>query len=290
MIPYRLWVMLAFSRVPGNAFSFWIRRALRWSRGRPVLADEPKDGLFAYLGAQAAGAEAREADLRERYRLEPLARASARGLYRKNLYLIDILEQAAEGLPLPSPETASLAALDIGSQDWHYVFALERWLRFSNREEGRSVRLTGVEVDGYGIYPDFHSRRDYAQAYAAQTGNPGVAYRVGDFLELEDRGFDIVCVFYPFVLRHHLLLWGLPLRFFRPDGLFPKASALIRPGGWLLVFTHTLKEHERLLEWGRADGGFELAREGRALSVLVDFHEDVADRRFSVWKRPDPAV
>ncbi|HKP95688.1 MAG TPA: hypothetical protein VJ385_08015 [Fibrobacteria bacterium] len=300
--------MLAFSRIPGNAFSFWVRQTLRWSRGRPILPHEPKEDLFAYLGAEEApaggapgggtpGGEARERELRNRYDLTPLARASTRALYRKNLYLLDILEKACEGLPIPegSPPAGSIRALDVGSQDWHYVFALERWLRHgTGSRDGRTgaagkterpVFLKGVEVDGYGIYPDFRSRRDYAQAYLAQTENPEVVFEVGDFLKTGGGGYDLLTLFYPFVTRHHLLLWGLPLRFFQPGKLLEKAAALTRPGGWMLVFTHTLKEHDLFLDLGKRAGGYALVREGRALSRLVDFHEDVADRRFSVWRR-----
>lgn len=292
--------MLAFSRIPGNALSFRIRQTLRWSRGRPELADESKEGLFDYLeGSESDGgkgsplsvaeAEARERALREYYRLDGLYRASTRALYRKNLYLIDILEKAAEGLPIPAPGSREVSALDIGSQDWHYVYGLERWLRHGGRVEARQVALRGVEVDGYGIYPDFRSRKDYAQAYAGQTGNPEVTYEVRDFLEAGGGGLDIVTLFYPFVTRHHLLLWGLPLRYFQPARMMAKAASLLKPGGWLLVFTHTLKEHGLYLEMGRASGKFTLAKEGRALSMLVDFHEDVEDRRFSVWRRNVPA-
>jgi hypothetical protein len=299
--------MLAFSRIPGNAFSFWIRRALRWSRGAPTLPHEPKQNLFAYLAlpsesgesgepddagdapdpSDPAAGEAREAALRRQYRLQPLFDASTAALYRKNLYLIDILEQAAKDLAVPEGPRG-ISALDVGSQDWHYVFGLERWLRFAGspqRPEGRPVALRGVEVDGYGIYPDFHSRKDYARAYAAQTGNPEVTYEVGDILDAAGGGLDLITIFYPFVTRHHLLLWGLPLRFFRPAQLLAKTAALLKPGGLLLVFTHTLKEHDLLVELGRASGRFELVRQGRALSRLVDFHRDVTDRRFSVWRR-----
>jgi hypothetical protein len=279
--------MLAFSRMPGNAFSFWIRRTLRWSRGRPVLPHEPKQDLFAYLAEPARTRAAdREAHLRGHYRLEPLARESTRALYRKNLYLIDILEEAARGLPVPDPSAgvSGLCALDIGSQDWHYVFGLERWLRHAGGGD-RRVRLRGVEVDGYGIYPDFRSRKDYAGAYAAQTGNPEVTYEVGDILEASGSGLDLLTLFYPFVMRHHLLLWGLPLRLFRPARLAAKAASLLRTGGWLLVFTHTLKEHEAFLALGKGTGELELVKQGRALSDLVDFHEDVEDRRYSVWRR-----
>ena len=286
--------MLAFSRIPGNAFSFWIRRTLRWSRGAPALPHEPKADLFDYLPKPAEG-QAREAALRAQYRLQPLYDASTRALYRKNLYLIDILEQAAAGLPLPmaaartGAESGTLEAMDVGSQDWHYAFGLERWLRFfGGAPAGRRVALRGVEVDGYGIYPDFRSRKDYAGAYVRQTGNSDVTYEVGDILDVgsgNGAALDIVTIFYPFVTRHHLLLWGLPLRFFRPERLLEKAAELIRPGGWLLVFTHTLKEHELFVDLGKACGRFDLVREGNALSKLVDFHEDVEDRRFSVWLR-----
>lgn len=283
MIPYRLWVMLAFSRIPGNAFSFWIRKTLRWSRGMPVLPRESMDGLFDYLeGPARAAGEAREAELRARYSLEPLRDASTQAIYRKNLYLIDLLDRGADGIDLgPGP----LRAVDVGSQDFHYAFGLERWLRYAGTPAGRLATLTGIEIDGYGIYPDFRSRKDYAEAYALQTGNSDVTYRVGDFLDESEGGLDIVTIFYPFVTRHHLLLWGLPLRFFRPAQLVAKAASLTKPGGRLVVFTHTQKEHELFLELGRRSGSFVLRKEGPAVSNLVDFHEDVADRHFSWWER-----
>ncbi len=294
MLPYRLWKWFAYTRAPGNAFSFWIRQTLRWSRGMPELPQEPKAALFGYLGEGTeaiASAEAREADLRVRYDLGPLRERSTAALYRKNLYLIDILEKAAEGLDLPSRGDGPLRALDVGAQDWHYVFGLERWL---SRAGGgpRPVALRGIELDGYGIYPDFRSRRDYARAYAAQTGNPGAVYEVEDFLATTGAGLDVLTWFYPFVAPHHLLLWGLPLRHFRPARLIAKAASLLRPGGWLVVLAHTPAEHEAFVELARAQGGLELVRAGEARSRLVDFHADVEGRRFSLWRKlviPCPA-
>ncbi|MBW8888068.1 MAG: hypothetical protein JF616_09965 [Fibrobacteres bacterium] len=315
-LSYRIWTWLAFTRAPGNAFSFWIRRRLRWSRGLPTLTDEPKTDLFAYLDPGPAGAgllpaasrtkenaEARESELRKRYRLEPLRTRSTATVYRKNLYLLDILERAASGLDLPPRGTGAfseeqgdlptwkgaLKALDIGAQDWHYVFALERWLArgVAPRSDGadREVVLRGVELDGYGVYPDLRSRYDYARAYAAQTGNPSVAYEVADFLNVAGDDLDVITWFYPFVARHHLLLWGLPLRHFAPARLIEKAARMLRPGGWLVAFTHTSPEQEAFLALGRADGRLELVRAGEACSRLVDFHAEVEDRRFSFWRR-----
>jgi hypothetical protein len=296
LLPYRLWTWLAFARIPGNAFSFWVRRSLRWSRGLPDLPDEPKENLFAYLDdpGPAAGllpavanararAEERERELRERYDLDRLQACSTAGLYRKNLYLLDILERAAQGLDL-SPSGGRLKAMDVGAQDWHYVFALERWLARGGGAH-RQVDLRGVELDGHGIYPDLRARCDYARAYAAQTGNPGVAYEVVDFLEVAGSGLDIITWFYPFVARHHLLLWGLPLRHFAPARLIEKAAGMLRPGGWLVVLAHTGAEQEAFLALGNSRRDLELMRAGEARSPLVDFHAAVADRRFSLWRR-----
>ncbi len=298
----QLWSLLAFTRIPGNAFSFWIRQTLHWSRGRPSLPQESKADLFDYLPQpEETIALAREAELRSRFDLEPLAQASTAALYRKNLYLLDTLETATKGLSPPSgsdrestapsaaPAGGSVKALDVGSQDWHYVFGLERWLRFRDcdRPQGRRVDLTGLELDGYGIYADFHSRRDYAWAYAAQTGNPEARYVIGDFLKSQGRGYDVITIFYPFVTRYQLLLWGLPLRFYSPRHFLTQAAAQNRAGGWLVVFCHSVREHELFLQLGRATEAYRLLREGPVASKLVDFHESVTERRFSIWEKID---
>ena len=281
----KLLSLLAFTRIPGNAFSFWVRRKLQWSRGKSALCQQSKDNLFSYLQEGHGEAEARAAALHARYQLEPLARLSTAALYRKNLYLLDILEKATQGLSLPFLDSRAIKALDVGSQDWYYVFALERWLQWHNRKDGEPVELAGIELDGYEIYADFHSRRDYAQAYVEQTGNPEVRYEIGDFLQIREGDNDIIFIFYPLLLRYQLLLWGLPLRHFAPKSILSQAAALTRPGGWLVVLCHTMLEHEVLLELGRSTGAYQLLREGQVLSNLVDFRGETNDNRFSIWKK-----
>jgi hypothetical protein len=279
--------LLAFTRIPGNAFSFWIRQTLHWSRGNPKLYQESKDHLFAYLesGQAQSKAEAREAELNQRYQLAPLAKNSTAALYRKNLYLLDTLETVTEDLPCLKENAIHVKALDIGSQDWHYVFGLERWLRFKNRPVRRSVSLTGIELDGYGIYADFHSRHNYAQAYVEQTENPAVHYQIGDFLKVKEGAYDIISIFYPFVTRHQILLWGLPLRFFSPKNFLEHAAALTKVGGCLLVYCHSQLEQNLFLEFGRSIPALTLVREGPVVSNLVDFYEDIEGRRFSIWQK-----
>jgi len=284
----KLLPFLAFTRIPGNAFSFWVRRMLHWSRGKPTLNQESKVDLFAYLQEGHCEAEAHAIELHARYQLEPLAQLSTAALYRKNLYLLDTLEKATQGLTLPFCDFRVNKALDVGSQDWYYVFALERWLQWHNRKNVDRVELTGIELDGYEIYADFHSRRDYAQAYVEQTGNPKVRYEIGDFLDNRDGEHDIIFIFYPLLLRYQVLLWGLPLRYFAPKSILSQAAVLTRPGGWLVVFCHTLREHEVLLDLGQATGDYQLLREGPLLSELIDFQGETNNGRFSIWQRIEP--
>lgn len=298
--------LLVFFRLPGNAFAFWFFQTLHWSRGKRKLIQESKSHLFAYLrpDAEEKGVPSnleqkaieRAKTLGKRFHLEALEKKSTATLYRKNLYLIDTLEKASEGLTLPFSERGVQGntetvyrALDVGSQDWFYVFGLEKWLKHVANSHGRKIALKGIELDGYGIYPDFHSRKDYADTYVAQTENPLVDYEVKDFLKFKDAdqnsGFDFISIFYPFVTRYQLLFWGLPLRFFSPEKFMAHAAALTKKEGWLVVYCHTQVEQNIFLKLTRSLGSLELLREGAVESNLVDFWEEVTERRYSIWKK-----
>ena len=231
----------AYLRAPSNALGLTVRRTIAWRRGPPMLADEAKHGLFDYLPPrQRSAAERRERELRARYDLGPLWAASRRIDYQENLYLLDALESAAPDLSLP----AASRALDVGSKNWSYAFALQRFLA---RAGATDLDLCGVEIDAHTVYADLRSRHDYAQAYIAQTG-ADLRFRAADVLTIDEPEQDLVTCFYPFLSRYALLQWGLPLRCFQPEAFVARLGELLRPGGHLLVFTQTTAEAERLLE------------------------------------------
>jgi SAM-dependent methyltransferase len=286
---------LAFLKVPFNALAFRARRHLGFRRGPPTLAHEPKDDLFAHEEDPAVRArlEARERELRGRYDLAPLAAASTRAVYRDNLYVLDVLER---GLG-PAPETEAarvdggISALDVGSKDFRYAFALARWL--ARRAGGASagttkVALVGIELDGHPVYPDLRSRADHAEAFAAQAG-PGVSYRVEDFLDAPERDRDVVFVFFPFVLRYALVRWGLPMGHFRPAPFFEHAARCLRVGGLIVIVNHTLEEHARQREILAAIPELEVVTTHAAESALVDYAAQTEGRRLTVARRIGPA-
>jgi len=303
-----LFKVLAFTRIPGNAFSFWVRKNWRWSKGLPLLDNEGKENLFDYLDEGGENgprglAEEKESRLCQQYRLQPLRDLSTRDLYRKNLYVLDILEQAYGGIVhrRPGGPGAAVTALDVGSQDWHYVFALERWLRFGPHPDGGRetnhapgetprnpdpVALTGIEIDAYVRYAGFFTRRDFAETYMRQTGNPALTYSVRDFIACEGSGYAWITLFFPLVTRYQTLLWGLPLKHYAPDQMMMRASKALAPTGRLLVLCHSLAEHARILKLGKGVEALSLLKEGPAVSDLVHFHERIRDRHFSVWEKP----
>lgn len=272
---------LVWLRAPLNPLAFALRRSIGWSRGEPALPGEAKGELFAYLEAsKRERAGARERELRERYDLGPLYKVSSCAAYRENLYVLDVLDR--EVAPL-ARSGALWRGVDVGSKDFVYSFALERFL--CRHARGRGAELVGVEVDGHVVYRDLRSRADRARANAARTGNPRVRYEVADFLTFESGPVDLVTIFYPFVTRFALLAWGLPLSSFRPRELFERAAASLAPGGLLVIFNHTHEERDAQLALGASLPNLRLERHAPLASALVDYHAEVPERTVSVFRR-----
>lgn len=286
---------LLYVRAPVDAAAFRIRQALAWRRGPPRDAVEPKSDLFVYAGPRASTLAAREQELREAYALGRLRATSTREVYRENLYVLDLLDRLggdAIARLLPPPGRG-VVAVDVGSKDFRYAFALARWLELARerRDDGeapetepRRVELTGVELDGYPIYADLHSRADHGEAYAREVDGATVSYEVGDFLDRDDRDLDVVFFFFPFVLRYALVRWGLPLSCFAPERMFARAREALRPGGLLVVANHTREERRRqlaLLE----ETGFEILGSYTARSEMVAYAADAPERTLTFARR-----
>jgi len=275
---------LTLLRAPTNQVAFAARATIRWSRGTPRQANEPKDDLFGWLRhpRQRVLARARERSLRERYDLAPLRAASTGLCYCENVALLDALERLC-GETAPCAQGATLRAIDVGCGDFRYATALQRFLALAIGNEPHKVALLGLEVDGHGIYRDGHSRADHGRAHAALAG-PGVGYEVADFLGRRLGPQDVVTMLYPFLTRHALLAWGLPLRFHRPQELVARAAAVLRPGGLLLSLHQTTSERDAMLEL-TASQPLHQVRAVPMPSDLVPYRERTEDRWGLLFER-----
>ncbi len=283
-VPRGLLGAVGWLRFPLNAIAFRLRRRLRLPRREYRFVAEPKGTLFDFLPVDEAGAAwHREAELRTKFDLEAMRASSSRADYREVLYHLDVLDRLG---PMPTLDAASdpshaLVAVDVGSKDFRYALALERWL---GRSFARGVELTGVELDAYGVYRSFHTRRDRAEAHCRAIG-PHVRYVVSDFLTYETVPSDVVTVFFPFVLPYAITAWGLPLTCFAPVRLFERCAEALRRGGLLVVANHTSEERDRTVEIVTNLRAFRLVTSMPMQSKLVPYQGEIDDRHLLVWVR-----
>ena len=282
---------LALLRAPANEIAFATRSRLRWSRGPVVLAQEPKQDLFDWLeGAERRDAERVAARLERRYDLVALRARSTRLFYAENLALLECLEALVGGDPLPASSEVLVRAVDVGCGVFQYATGLRAWLGThgvgTNWDPApRQVVLRGVEIDGYGIYRDGHSRADHGRAHAALAG-PGTDFLVGDFGGLAVPPQDLVTMFYPFLSAYPLLRWGSPISHLRPRRLVKAVARALRPGGWLIIANQTEAEFERL---GNLLAGLplQLVRRASWATNLVPYGERTLGRIGSLWRRAE---
>lgn len=251
-MPSVLQAAATWLRAPAVELSFLVRSALRWRRGAPTLANEDKHGLFDGLPVDvAAAAAAWDATALRDHALAPLRAQSSRAHWLASLqHLAGLQRLAAQaGAVAPCGPDGVVRAIDAGCGDFHYAFALQRWLAHAGSAlPSRPVVLRGVEFDGYGVYRDGRSRADHGAAHAALASRDGatVRYEVADFAQRRWPQQDVVSMFFPFLTAHACLRWGAPVSRLRPRRLVRAAVATLRPGGWLVVVDQTAAERRAL--------------------------------------------
>lgn len=249
-----------------NELDFPLRQAIRWRRPGVRLPAESKENLFSPAGL----AEARR--LVERYGLEAWERQSERRAFAASLFYLQMAERAFEEGGVTLPATGGVTALDAGCGDWFYVQALHALLQRFGIKDGhpRRVRLDGVELDAYCLYPGLRTRQDWAEAYAA--GLPETRYIPGD-LRAYSGEVEMAFLFFPYIFAPDLIEHGrLPARFLRPGEYLAHVWGRVKPGGWLVIVNlgpAEQTEQRRLLD----EAGLPVAWSSRHESDLYRYRE-----------------
>lgn len=278
---------LALLRAPAIEVSYAIRSSLRWSRGEPgphALCASP---TFAWAPALLRGElEARAAQLESRYGLGDRMVGLEPELRARNFARLEQLHRLADGLAAPASAGGVVRAADFGCGDFHYAPALSRWLSRAGAAAPRRVVLRGLECDGYGVYRDGHSRADHGRARAAQSSTEGdvVRFEVADATSARLPEQDVVTLLFPFLTPYACLSWRAPLSRLRPRRLLARAIESLRPGGWLVVFNQTPREHARLCRMLARLPVTRLSRQRLATDLTPDAPQTVGQIG-SIWLR-----
>ncbi len=224
-VPHSILVVYSWlQRLRSLRHRFWygVSARVRWTRG--PYAETPVRELPTLAFDQAQ----RIATLQTRYqvRFESLMSASTS---QNNYEYLDILDRAWAGTGLRWP--VSPVVCDVGCASFWYAATLQAFFR--PRE------LVGVEVEGYRLYKDGHTRIDYASGYVA--GLPNARFVVADYLAF-DLPADVITLWFPFVTPAAILAWRLPLSLLTPEHLFARISHNLRPAGLLVMINHGWEE------------------------------------------------
>lgn len=253
-----------------NRLSLGLRNFVQWRR--PGYQETPLEpSMLADRLATLPQGVLREEALRIRYRLEPLRHQAALDRYLETLTFLEALENLfstqayhcevvhSDGVAIPIADSAQEIAtaplqqlrcfagrsrndrttwLDVGARNWSYVEALYRFLE--THTEGDFL-LHGIEIDGYRLFDDLHSRADYAEAYIKDLLN--ARYEVGDVMD-HTASYDVISCFLPFVFLDPCLDWGLTRQHFRPEAFLCHLVSRLNPGGTLIVLNQGEDEAE----------------------------------------------
>lgn len=216
-----------FQRLRSLRHRFWfgVSERVRWSRG--LAHETPALELPALPFEQAQ----RIAALQSRYQVRFEAGLSAATSINNYEYL-DVLDCAWRSAGLSQP--AGAVVCDVGCASFWYAAALNAFFR--------PRRLTGIEVEGYRLFKDGHTRLDYALGYIERMSN--TRFVVADYLRHTEAA-DIITAWFPFLTPAAILAWRLPLSLLRPARLMQNVHRNLAPGGLFIMVNHGSDEGAR---------------------------------------------
>ncbi len=134
----------------------------------------------------------------------------------ENYFILFLLDEIFSAGKINLQTISCETLLDIGSKNFCYVAALFHAFH--------PEMITGVEIDAYRLYQDFHTRYSYAHYYCSLYAN--TQYRVMNILDHNEPSAIITC-FYPYVSKDPLIAGGLSKKFLAPQKIFEHAYNLL---------------------------------------------------------------
>lgn len=225
-----------------NSIFFPLRNNIAFSRPISHIPNEEKTNIFSEKNTVRE-----EQLLIKNFHLSEFRNTSKITHYKENLYYLKLLIDTFNNIEYDWKK-GTLNILDIGSKNFSYATALQHFFSYFNNktDHARNIYLDGIEIDPYRIMINLHSRYDYANYYIKNLKN--TRYLTCDFMKLEDKEYDLITWFLPFVLEDALIHWGLPEKFLKPEMMLNHAYKNLKHGGIILIINQSESEKAKQIE------------------------------------------
>lgn len=218
-----------------NQFFFTLRNSLAFSRKLKYIKNQPKTSLFKNESDQNL-----EKDLLETYNLNLFHNNSTIITYKENLYILKLLQDTFNSEEI-NVESENMNILDIGSRNFSYATSLQHFFLYYNSPlTPRHIFLDGIEIDPNRLMADLHTRKDYAQYYIENLVN--TRYLTEDFLNYNEKQYNFITWFLPFLTPKPLLQWGLPLQYLKPNLMLEHSYSLLAKNGYMIILNQSSQE------------------------------------------------
>ncbi len=232
--PVHYYTLIQRCRSLYHGLWFRLSEGLRWSR-RPY-----HETPIGSLSGLAPWQVERIDELQARYAVR-FESHYGRHTALANYTYIDILDQAWTAKNRHVPQ--GLAVTDVGCANFWYARALHAFFR--------PATLTGIDVEGFRLYPTGYSRYDAACGYIAPL--PQTSFVVADYCKVEKQA-DVITAWYPFVTPSPVLAWRLPLRIFSPARLFDSIALNLTEKGFFFMVNQGTEEAAIAADYCRQAG------------------------------------
>lgn len=208
-----------------NNFDFFLRNLITFSRKNYYETPQDLSEIFA------------NKELKNLYNTlnttygDLLSKNTTQRNFLLNLYYLNIFDKY-----FSKRTKDALSILDIGSKNWEYVKS--EYVFFQSFT--KNFTLNGIELDAYRMSDNFYNRFEIAKFYTKNMIN--TTYISGDFIKHQQK-YDYIIWILPFITKHPLVKWGLPLRYFKPQDMLIHAYDILNPDGELLIINQGEAEY-----------------------------------------------
>ena len=208
-----------------NNFNFFLRNLIIFSRKNYFESPQDLSDIF-----ENNEQENLYETLKNKYGTL-LSQNATRRIFLLNLYYLNLFDKS-----FSKKTKDNVSVLDIGSKNWEYVKSEYVFFKsFIN-----DFILNGIELDAYRMCSNFYNRYEIARFYI--KGLQNVNYIQGDFVKHQQK-YDYIIWILPFITKHPLVKWGLPLKYFKPQEMLIHAYNLLKSEGELLIINQGEEEY-----------------------------------------------